>query len=565
MLYSLNTLAIKNFRPRIQKSTKRTLLTSPVKASIDTAERALVIKPRDMALALLEEMAADLDGKWGGGEITASAYDAAWVAMVRDPYNPQQLAFPDSLKWLLIHQAMDGKWGDLFPYTLVSTLAALLALLKAPEQTEQICYGAKQAEAYLQHALCQWPAKEQESINIEILVLNLLRELEKLGVAFEFPKKDELLQLSSQRLLIDNPKLIYNGQSNLISSLEAFAPFLDFKRLKQQQLKNGSYGCSSAATAAVLIYSPEWDSAAAEWLIYLSNRAFDDTTGAVPTAYPIDTFEGAWVLYNLAQGGFNLNKDFPQPLLQKLVRSLQDSLTHQGVSFNCALGEIFTNSDNTGIVMAALNKVGVEIPRDYLVHFDRLNYFACYDQQKGTSVSANAHVLAALLSLSDSARSNLLTNITGVVNLLYSLRDSRGFWEDKNHLSPFYATACAVMAIAEHEEFSLRYKLQPTIEWVLQTQSTSDGGWGYGARSTLEETAYALQILQSVPDLVELSDHRAYKRAIHRGIGYLWQHFDEFSANYDIKLPKLWRYKELYVPVRVVYSAVVGVMHRFGV
>lgn len=260
----------------------------------------LALKPRDMALALLEDVVADLDEKWGGGEMSAAVYDTAWVAMVRDPHDPKKLAFPHSFNWLLKHQAADGSWGGPFPYPLLPTLATLLALLKAPEPTEESNYAVERAKAYLRNAFTQWSVNDHESIGFEVLAPSLFEELEKLGVVFEFQGKGELLKIRSQKLLIAAPELIYSGQSNLIHSLEAFGSSLDFKRLKQQQATNGSYGASPSATAAVLIYGPEWDSAAAEWLTHLSNRAFDGVKGGMPNAYPIDAFEGAWVLYNLA-------------------------------------------------------------------------------------------------------------------------------------------------------------------------------------------------------------------------------------------------------------------------
>jgi len=551
MVNSLNKLAFKELRPEI------------IPEIIEATQRTLALTPRDMALALLEEVVADLDKKWGGGEMTATAYDTAWVAMVRDPYNHEQLAFPHSFNWLLKHEAVDGSWGGPFPYSLIPTLAALLAMLKAPEQTEQTRYAASRAEAYLRTAFTQWSVKKHESVGFEVLAPSLLEELEKLGVVFEFPDKAELLQLYTEKLLIDAPEMIYSGQSGLIHSLEAFSSSLDFKRLKQQQATNGSYGGSAAATAAVLIYGPEWDIAAAEWLTHLSDRTFDGARGAVPGAYPMDTFEGTWILYNLASAGFNLRREFPQPLLQKLLAWLQQSLTPLGASMSRIIG-LPTDSDCTGMLLAVLNKAGVEIPVDYLLHFERSTHFACYDGERVASLSANAHVLAALLSLPKAAQSNLANSITKVVDYLYNVRDSCGFWEDKWHLSPFYATACAVMALAEHEELAVRNKLQPTMDWVLQTQSSIDGGWGCGDFSTLEETAYALQILQAVPDVVEPSDYLAYKRAIHRGVKYLWQHLDDYYPDYGAWLPKLWRDKELYTPLRIVFSAVIAVLNQSG-
>ncbi|WP_207714138.1 hypothetical protein [Scytonema sp. UIC 10036] len=59
------------------------------------SQRTLALKLRDMVLALLQEMVDDYDEKWGRGKISAGAYDTAWVAMVREPHKPKQLAFPN--------------------------------------------------------------------------------------------------------------------------------------------------------------------------------------------------------------------------------------------------------------------------------------------------------------------------------------------------------------------------------------------------------------------------------------------------------------------------------------
>jgi halimadienyl-diphosphate synthase len=521
------------------------------------------LNPQKLASILLKEIIADLDEKFGSGDISAATYDTAWVAMVRNPNKPKKLAFPDSFNCILKSQAEDGSWGGLFPYTLLPTLAALLALLKAPEPTTQVHYAVKRAKHYLENALLQWSVKKHESIGFELLAPMLLEELEKLDLIFEFPDKNELLKIRSQKLLITSPKLIYSGQSTLIHSLEAFGAALDFKRLKQQQAINGSYGGSPSATAAVLIYGSEWDNAAAEWLTHLSNRAFDGVVGNMPTAYPIDVFEIAWVLNNLASGGFNLQHNFSQPLVQKLCTWLQQSLTPQGVTPTRFVG-IPTDSDDTGMALAALNKAQIKVPIDSLVNFERSDYFSCFKQERGSSITANAHVLTALLSLSKSEQISHQTRIAKVVDFLYSMRNEDGFWQDKWHKSSFYATACSVMSLTECKSLELKIELQPTLQWVLQTQSIEDGGWGYNGYSTLEETAYALQILQSLHLSVNSSYYIAYKRATYQGIKYILKHFNGSYFKKNIQLSNLWRGKELYTPKRVVFSAAIAVLNQYG-
>ncbi|MUG94296.1 hypothetical protein F7734_18695 [Scytonema sp. UIC 10036] len=523
--------------------------------------RTAALKPQDMALTLLEEIVNDMDDNWGSGLITASPYDTAWVAMVRDPHNPKQLAFPDSFNWLLKHQAQDGSWSGPFPFTLIGTLAALVALLKSPETTEQSSYAAVRAEAYLRTVLRQWSVKNYETACFEVLAPCLLEELEKLGVVFEFPDKAELLKVYAEKLRVDSLERIYTGQSTLIHCLEAFGPSLDFARLKQQQTANGNYGNSPAATAAVLIYSPEWNDAAARWLTHLTNRTFEGERGAMPTFYSLEGFEASWSLYYFAHAGFNLKRDFPKQLIQKLVSCLQQNLGRKGAcTMHSHTRGAPTDSDSTAMALLILNKAGVNTSTDCLRCFERSNYFACYETERTTSISANAHVLAALLNLPKVAQSQWTTNIAKVVDFLYDHRDSNGYWEDKWHISPYYATSCAVMALAEHKESSVRNNLQQSINWVLQTQSSVDGGWGYSYCSTLEETAYALLTLQAVPDLGQQLDYHAYTKAIHRGVNYLWQHLNDYQPNYGLEGPKLWRTKEPYTVSRVVFSAVLAVI-----
>ncbi|KAI3678917.1 hypothetical protein L6452_38221 [Arctium lappa] len=46
------------------------------------------------------------------GEITVSAYDTAWVALVQDVNGSGRPQFPSSLEWIVNNQLPDGSWGD---------------------------------------------------------------------------------------------------------------------------------------------------------------------------------------------------------------------------------------------------------------------------------------------------------------------------------------------------------------------------------------------------------------------------------------------------------------------
>lgn len=66
------------------------------------------------------------------GEITISAYDTAWVALVEDIHAIGTPQFPSSLEWIAKNQLSDGSWGDNRLFSahdrIINTLACVIAL-----------------------------------------------------------------------------------------------------------------------------------------------------------------------------------------------------------------------------------------------------------------------------------------------------------------------------------------------------------------------------------------------------------------------------------------------------
>lgn len=66
------------------------------------------------------------------GEISVSAYDTAWVALVEDINGSGHPQFPSSLRWIANNQLSDGSWGDSRIFSahdrIISTLACVVAL-----------------------------------------------------------------------------------------------------------------------------------------------------------------------------------------------------------------------------------------------------------------------------------------------------------------------------------------------------------------------------------------------------------------------------------------------------
>lgn len=67
------------------------------------------------------------------GVITPSAYDVAWVALIRNVNESRDgPQFPSCLEWIVNHQLPDGSWGDSLMFSahdrILNTLACVVAL-----------------------------------------------------------------------------------------------------------------------------------------------------------------------------------------------------------------------------------------------------------------------------------------------------------------------------------------------------------------------------------------------------------------------------------------------------
>ncbi|KAK7285338.1 hypothetical protein RJT34_20107 [Clitoria ternatea] len=78
------------------------------------------------------------------GEISASAYDTTWVALVEDVEGSDSPQYPSSLEWIAKNQLPDGSWGNTELFSahdrLINTLAYVIALkswIMHPEKCER--------------------------------------------------------------------------------------------------------------------------------------------------------------------------------------------------------------------------------------------------------------------------------------------------------------------------------------------------------------------------------------------------------------------------------------------
>jgi halimadienyl-diphosphate synthase len=252
---------------------------------------------------------------------------------------------------------------------------------------------------------------------------------------------------------------------------------------------------------------------------------------------PFNVFEPAWVLFNLA-----LTDCLNDELLALCKPHLDflESAWSPGKGVGFAADYIPKDSDETSLAYDVLTQFNRKIDLEAILHYEQPYYFRCYDLESTPSVSANIHVLGALRRASFHKDSPQVKKIT---QFLGSVQEKSNCWFDKWHISPYYATAQAVIASAGYVD----ELVEDAIMWFLKTQN-EDGSWGYYF-PTAEETAYSLQALS----IWSQNNRIVPKDTLKRGQSWLIQ-------NSKPPYPPLWIAKSLYCPELIVYSQILSAL-----
>jgi halimadienyl-diphosphate synthase len=465
------------------------------------------------------------------GAISAAAYDTAFVARLRDVNDPNALAYPQTLGWLLRSQNPDGSFGTTLPIPkdkLVSTLSALVALADLPPNLQDGAAHRARVKAlrFVHEDTGNWQTGP-DLAGFELVLPAMLdaAKLRELPLPYE-----RFMGISAQRdAKIGHipPRLVYNVATPLLHSIEYLGNRLDIEAARKQLSPNGSFANSPSATAYFLLKTR--DEQANEYIAMLLRNRGD---GSLPTVAPFEVFEIAWVLYNLARA------DLRPAEAQPLVRYLAQALTDDGVGVS--MEGLRPDSDDTALTLSVLHRYGFPISAGPLRPFEGVNFFFTFPLERDASVTANAHVLEVLQAAPPFPRQHVIRQ-----KVLKYLRDARvdgDHWVDKWHGSPFYATAHAVFALTA----SAPDLCMPAFRWFSKSQR-EDGSWGWFNQGTAEETAYAVQALMLAP-----AEFRAeIKEQLRRAAAYL----NETEGEPVIPM---WVGKTLYGPTQVVRSAVLS-------
>ena len=465
------------------------------------------------------------------GRMNGVAYDTAWVGRVKDSYGSP--LFPQCINWLVENQKADGSWGSCVNHIqdrILSTLVSILALSETdkPRYASQIRRG----ESYIWDHVDQLGTEYRRLAGIELIFPTLMREAEEGGLNLPFHTQKYETEKKSKLDKID-PSLWYKKCTTLPYSLEFLGEAVDMNRISALFSANGSVFNSPSTTAYVFSHTRNQHAFA-----YLKRTLSKTGNGSIMTVHPFEIFESGWMIYNFMLGGIIV-----PDVYGKFSQFFMQCMTPRG--WGASVYFPLPDADDTAIIAQVLAQNGVTIDPSLFEQYLIGNHLVTYGfEETESSITTNIHVFDFLKKCRNSKQAEEMTE--HIFRFIQQEMRQPGYWEDKWHISPYYPTSHAIIALSSVDD----YLTSRGISWLLETQH-ENGMWGYEDGS-IEETAYALQALLYYHLYVEQID----LDAVIKGISHL------FTMNMG-KYPELWVAKGLYVPTNIVRSAVISALNLY--
>ncbi|XP_059439100.1 (-)-kolavenyl diphosphate synthase TPS28, chloroplastic-like isoform X1 [Corylus avellana] len=312
-------------------------------------------------------------GSMEDGEISISAYDTAWVALVEDIHGSGLPQFPSSLQWIAKNQLPDGSWGDshiFFSYDrIINTLACVIALKSWNIHPEKYEKGI----SFLKEKICklEYENAEHMPIGFEVAfpsLLEIARSL-KIEVADDSPVLQEIYAKRNIKLTRIPRDMMHKVPTTLLFSLEGM-PGLEWEKLLNLQSQDGSFLFSPSSTAFALMQTKDDNC-----LTYLKN-AVHRFNGGVPNVYPVDLFERMWAADRLQRLGISR---YFQPEIKQCINYVYRYWTAEGICW--ARNSKVYDVDDTAMGFRLLRLHGHKVSADVFQHFRKgVDFFCCARQ-----------------------------------------------------------------------------------------------------------------------------------------------------------------------------------------
>ncbi|MBW7882898.1 MAG: hypothetical protein H3C34_09715 [Caldilineaceae bacterium] len=466
-----------------------------------------------------------------GGLMSPSVYDTAQVLRLYPPSTDTEPAF----EWLLDQQQADGGWGEPYMPTArdAPTLAALLALRKRdhlPRVRESLAAG----EAFLRRRGEYWrpPLPEDIPVGAELVVPALLDAAEKNRISVARHDFSALEALGARRRTIIDKR----GPTAATPPGDYGEAWGDEPDVRLQD-GSGGIGHSPAATARWLRMTAGRDELnrarqrAVDYLISASGATRVGLPAVVPTTWPINRYEQAFVLHTLLAADLLFDPHLVD-VVQPQIESLREATLPGGLGYS---DYFWPDGDDTAAAAAVLAAAGYREALRALLPFQQQDYFSTFPHELQHSITVTARGAHALDTLQMDA--------TPWRDFLAGLQQRDGRWsQDKWNGSWLYTTAITLLAFRQEPE---RAQLD-RCETILCATQHPDGGWGsILQQSTVVETAYAVLALYTLRRCGVWSP----------GTEQHWLHAHQYLrrayAAENLGSERFWMGKELYRPYRV--------------
>lgn len=467
-----------------------------------------------------------------GGLMSPSVYDTAQTLR----FCGWEGGVEPGLEWLLAQQYVDGGWGDpAAPHTRdVPTMASLLALHACgsrlgEEATRAVARGV--GFLHRQAPLWEGPPGEDLPVGLELILPRLLDDGVSMGLDFPVAQYERLTPLGrlKQAQIV---RLQPRAGTPQAYSWEAWGTHPDPSLLDA----SGGVGHSPAATAYWLKLAQGRETlapyvgAARHYLRQAGRATGVAVPGVMPTAWPIDRYEQAFVLHTLLVAGLLDHprlRDVVQPQLHDLAEATWRA---DGLGFS---DHFVPDGDDTAAAIATLRAAGYPSRFSSLDGFRGSGHFIGYHGEFQASHSLTARAIHAMGLFDEDTQ--------GMERHLLKSQLADGRWPgDKWHTSWVYATMLAVFALKQNGSRH-REALGLAID-ALETHQHADGGWGPNGESVMTDTAYGALALYVLRDSGQVNWGRLEKA--HR---WLVDHYLPF----DYHLEQGWLNKQQYTPYRI--------------
>ncbi|XP_044962104.1 ent-copalyl diphosphate synthase 1, chloroplastic-like [Hordeum vulgare subsp. vulgare] len=318
-------------------------------------------------------------GSMSDGDISVSAYDTAWVALVPRLDNGGSPQFPTALRWILDNQLLDGSWGDASLFSaydrITNTLACVVALTKWSLGPDKCSRGL----SFLEENMWRLAEEDPESmpIGFEIAFPSLLEVAKSLGI--EFPYDHHALQsiyanreVKLKRIPME---MMHRIPTTILHSLEGM-PGVNWNKILRLQSSDGSFLYSPSATAYALKQTGD-----AKCFEYI-DRIVKKFNGGVPNVYPVDLFEHIWVVDRLERLG--IARHFKQEIKQCLDY-VHRHWTEEGICW--ARDSTVRDVDDTAMAFRLLRLHGYNVSPSVFDNFEKDGEFFCFVGQSTQAVT----------------------------------------------------------------------------------------------------------------------------------------------------------------------------------